>query len=153
MLTSRFKMDKCLPIRRLEQVCHICKTSIPEIILSNLKENTSITPPNTTFALNTNIKNKSPRENKLTHKKGHRKNGRCNYCNRKGHYFYECKLRKNSKRFRKSNFRKNNRKFNKSKHNKNYLNLSEKRDNYNSTFSDIFTSDYNSDSKNEIHYY
>jgi len=61
-------------------------------------------------------------------------------------------IKKKFKKVQKINFRKNNRNFNKNKQNKNYLNLSEKRDNYNSTSSDIFTSDYNSDSKNEIHY-
>jgi len=136
------------------------KRVIPEIIISNNIESNNVKNNNTKNIFSTekeelddinhndhNIKTKRISIRK-TNKK--RKNGRCNYCHKKGHYFYECKKRKLNRLKRKNIIRYNkyrNRKY-KNKHHANFI----QKDNYDNTFSKAFTKDYNDDDSVEINY-
>jgi len=87
-----------------EKCCQYVKKVIPEIILSNLKEsnntfnNNNSNNKNLLFNLE-NKNNKNYRKNiKFKGKRYIRRNGKCNYCHRKGHYFFECKLRLKQKK-------------------------------------------------------
>jgi len=131
--------------------CKYVKNIVLEIIFSNLKESNeiSINKHKSVFSIeyskhDNNSKNNSPI-------KTNRKNGRCNYCGKKGHYFYEClykkkilnkpnksnktKLKNKNKKFdkklkrhnKKLNYKKNNRKYadlieNLNEHDKKYIN-------------------------------
>jgi len=86
------------------------KRAIPEILLSNTKESNGRNKITTNKIFNNNKspndankkKNnmKKPNSSKLT------KNGRCNYCGKKGHYFYECIYGKRSNKYKRKYFRK-----------------------------------------------
>jgi len=82
-----------------ESCCSYVKEIIPNIILSNLKEKNFIQENNNNILFNVEIKNKNYRNKNRT--KGKRKDftrssGRCNYCERKEHYFYEFNPKKNN---------------------------------------------------------
>ena len=143
-----------------DQCTTYVKRVIPEIIISNNIESNNVKDNNTKNIFSTekeelddinhndhNIKTKRISIRK-TNKK--RKNGRCNYCHKKGHYFYECKKRKLNRLKRKNIIRYNkyrNRKY-KNKHHANFI----QKDNYDNTFSKAFTKDYNDDDSVEINY-
>jgi len=83
-----------------ESCCSYVKEIIPNIVLSNLKEKNSIQENKNNVLFNAETKKSKNYRNK-NRTKGKRKSlkkssGRCNYCGRRGHYFYECKFRKNN---------------------------------------------------------
>ena len=89
--------------------CWYVKKVIPEILLSNTKESNNLSETATTTIFNINKNSNDSNKNKNINKQNsnkHTKNGRCNYCDRKGHYFYECKYRKRNKKYRRKHFRK-----------------------------------------------
>jgi len=82
------------------------------------------------------------------------KNGRCNYCGKWGHYFYDCKKRKYDKiinkqrknyRYKKGNYKK---KYNEHKKYANYMT----KDRYDTTYADAFTEEYNSKENLDINF-
>jgi len=84
-----------------------------------------------------------------------RRNGRCYYSKKMGHYFFECNKRNQSKLKRK-NFKKNNYKKyyyrnNKRNYQKNkrYANFIQK-DNYNTSYAESFSKDYNTEDTLDI---
>ena len=102
-------LNRCLPEdlrwinvfqhKSWESCCSYVKEIIPNIVLFNLIEKNSIQENNNNNVLfNAETrKSKNYRNNNRT--KGKRKSlkrssGRCNYCGRRGHYFYECKFKK-----------------------------------------------------------
>jgi len=115
------------------------KNVIPEIISSNLTESKESTRAKSIFAIQkinksgTTKPNKNSRKNPATNKT---KNGRCNYCGKWGHFFYECRKRNrnlNNKKRRLPSKRKYK--------NKKFANLALS-DNYNTTYADCFTQDF-----------
>eukprot|EP00833_Pecoramyces_ruminatium_P006369 jgi/Orpsp1_1/1180401/evm.model.c7180000073270.1 len=124
------------------------KKVIPEIITSNNIETNNIKNNNTKNIFYTESeeinKTKNNKVKKPTIKRlKTRRNGRCNYCHKKGHYFYECEKRKQdrqNKLRRKKVFKiKNYKKHYKRKHYANFVQV----DNYDPTYSESFTKDYN----------
>jgi len=138
------------------QMCSFyAREVIPEIIFSNKKESNN-QKENTKNIFSLEHK-KNANQNKMpkTFKKPQKlkRNGRCNYCNKKGHYFYECLKRKANKLKKR-----NHKSFSKFNHNKgNYPNKKHyadyvRKDNYNNLYSELFTKDYNSEGQNEINH-
>jgi len=121
---------------------------------------------NIIFNINKNkIKNINKNQNNIKNIKKHnkkRKNDRCNYCGKMGHYYNECLFRNNNNNNNKYKKNKYNNKFkytNKRKLNKkvirkniNFINIDKNNSNYNTNYADYFSNDYNSDNPNEINY-
>ena len=161
-------LNRCLPsdlrwinvfqFDNWEKCCNCVKKVIPEINISNLKETSSNISTNKNIIFNTNKNQRSKQKKSNKHSKEKRKNGRCNYCNKIDHYFYECQLRKKTKFNKRKGFNNYNKdnskklKNNYKKGNRNYLNLTQKRDNYNTRYADAFSNDYNTERENEINY-
>jgi len=124
------------------------KDIIPEIISSNNIESNNI--KNNTKNI-FSAENKTPQdlqERSKTRKsfkqnKNTIKNGRCNYCLKKGHFFYECRKRRQNRMKRKNSKKFNYKKYN-NKHYKNkyYINSANK-NNYDNLYSEAFTQDFN----------
>ena len=145
-------------INNWEECTSYVKRVVPEIIISNNIETNNIKIDNAKkiFSIeneNTNYKNKKPKMKKNAQRTTTRRNGRCNYCHKKGHYFYECKKRLSDRKlkFRKRKNIKNNNQRRQFHEKRNYANFMQK-DNYNSVYSDSFTKDYNDNETISINY-
>jgi len=85
-------------------------------------------------------------ELKVKEKASKGSSGRCNYCGRRGHYFYECKFRKNNlyKNQTKNKFNKRTKNKRKFQNDINYVNTNDaSSSNYDKIYADAFTKDYN----------
>jgi len=125
------------------------KRVIPEIITSNNIETNNIKNNNTKNIFYAKKENTHHNDNKnrtkesLVKNSKFKRNGRCNYCHKKGHYFFECIKRKQDKqnKFKRKNIKPNNYKKRNYKYKK-YANFIQK-DNYNPIYSEAFSKDYN----------
>ena len=139
-----------------EKCTDYVKNVIPQILLSNLTESNYIKENNNKnifSAESTYKKNqeKSKRYIKNINKNTKRPNIKCNYCGKRGHFFYNCFKRKRNQLRRRSNTnfkRKNN--YNKSniKNKKVIDNI--QRNNYNDIYAECFSQDYNTNESNTI---
>ena len=125
------------------------KDVLPEIISSNLKESINNNQNNKnifSIEINNNINSNKKKLTKTKAFTKFTKNDRCNYCGELGHFFHDCKNRRddknNNKRRKIFKPRRNNFKRKHNKH-KNYANLIEKHK-FDTSYADDFIEDYNS---------